>query len=52
MVNTLITHRKCRRFVFYNNMENVRAELVLFSVEKTRVTSDVVSIVYTQKDIQ
>ena len=26
----------CRRFVFYNNMEKVRAELAIFFVEKAR----------------
>ena len=32
----LQTIENCYQFVFYNNMENVRAELALFSVEKVR----------------
>ena len=28
----------CCRFVFYDNKEKLRAELVLFSIEKARVT--------------
>ena len=36
MVYRSIDHRNCRRFVFYNNMEKVRAELAFFFVEKAR----------------
>ena len=31
------TIENCCRFVFYDNMEKVRAELAIFSVEKARV---------------
>ena len=38
MVYTIIDHTKLPSifFFFYNNMEKVRAELALFSVEKSR----------------
>ena len=31
-----VTIENCCRFVFYNNMEKVRAELAIFFVEKAR----------------
>ena len=31
-----MTIENCHRFVFYNNMEKVRAELAIFFVEKAR----------------
>ena len=36
MVYKRKTIENCRRFVFYNNMEKVRAELANFFVEKAR----------------
>ena len=44
------TIENCLRFVFYNNMEKIRAELALFSVVNARVASDVIFIVCTLKD--
>ena len=50
MVYKSIDHRKVPSIFFYNNMEKVRAELILFSVKKARVTSDVIFIVCTLID--
>ena len=53
--------KKCRRFVFYNNLEKIREELALFFVEKrardrakeyaiTCVAFDVIFVVFTLID--
>ena len=34
MIYKSIDHKKCRQFVFCNNMEKVRAELAIFSLRK------------------
>ena len=45
------TTENCRRFVFYNNMEKVRAELALFSVENARVLH-LTSLLLSVKEIK
>ena len=43
------TIENCRRFDFYNNKDKLRAELVLFSVEKARalhLTSFLLSVLF------
>ena len=44
MVYNSTDHRKLLTIFFYNNIEKARTELALFSVEKARVTSNVITL--------